>query len=119
MHPVIAEKIEGVRDICQRYDVARLTLFGSAARGVDFNPSTSDVDFLVEFRPDSMMGPFRRRIDLWRALKAHIGCHVDLIRPESVVNPIRKENIYSCTEVVYEDELSCPATDEKDHATSP
>jgi len=34
-------------DLCQKYHVKRLDVFGSAARG-DFEKS-SDIDFLVEF----------------------------------------------------------------------
>src|SRR5262245_18920419 len=34
--------------LCRRFHVRRLDLFGSAARD-DFDPSRSDLDFLVEF----------------------------------------------------------------------
>jgi predicted nucleotidyltransferase len=33
--------------------VARLDVFGSAARGMDFDPARSDVDLLVEFAPST------------------------------------------------------------------
>ena len=39
-------------DLCRRFGVRRLDLFGSAARG-DFDPERSDLDFLVEFEPDA------------------------------------------------------------------
>lgn len=38
-------------DICRRYQVRELSIFGSAARG-DMRPD-SDVDFLVDFLPDA------------------------------------------------------------------
>jgi predicted nucleotidyltransferase len=38
-------------DLCRRYGVRRLDVFGSAARGADFDVATSDVDFLVQFGP--------------------------------------------------------------------
>ncbi len=53
MHNAIADKREELAALCRRYDVVRLEVFGSAARGTDFDPATSDADFLVEFDPDS------------------------------------------------------------------
>ena len=41
---------EELRDLCRRFHVRRLDVFGSAARG-DFDPARSDLDFLVEFEP--------------------------------------------------------------------
>lgn len=35
-------------ELCRKYDVLRLDLFGSAARE-DFDPDRSDLDFLVQF----------------------------------------------------------------------
>ena len=41
-------------DICQRYGVARLLVFGSVARGAA--SSTSDVDVLYELTPGTRLG---------------------------------------------------------------
>ena len=41
---------EELRELCRRYHVRRLDLFGSAARG-DFVPARSDLDFLVDSTP--------------------------------------------------------------------
>lgn len=53
MHPSISEKRDQLIAACQRFDVARLDIFGSAARGYDFEAARSDADFLVAFRPDA------------------------------------------------------------------
>ena len=58
MHAAIADKREELAELCRQYDVARLEVFGSAARGTDFDPETSDADFLVEFDPDRPVAPF-------------------------------------------------------------
>ena len=64
-------------ELCRKYRVRRLDVFGSAARG-DFNEHSSDVDLLVEFddmphadRADAYLGflmaveaLLRRRVDL-------------------------------------------------------
>jgi predicted nucleotidyltransferase len=44
----IEERLEQIAVLCRRFDVKRLELFGSAARG-DFNPESSDVDLFIEF----------------------------------------------------------------------
>ena len=49
MQAVIDEKRDALAAICRRYGVSRLEVFGSAARGLDFDPKRSDFDFLVEF----------------------------------------------------------------------
>lgn len=58
MHVAIADKMEALAAVCRRYDMARLEVFGSAARGTDFDPQTSEADFLVEFDPDSGLAPY-------------------------------------------------------------
>lgn len=51
MHPLIAAQRAEISRICRHHRIRRLEVFGSAARATDFNPATSDADFLVEFEP--------------------------------------------------------------------
>jgi uncharacterized protein len=53
MHSLIAAQRSAIADVCCRYQVRRPDVFGSAARGTDFDPERSDADFLVEFAPDA------------------------------------------------------------------
>ncbi len=46
----IEYKREATADLCRKYGVASLYVFGSVLRE-DFSPCKSDVDFLVEFGP--------------------------------------------------------------------
>jgi hypothetical protein len=78
------------------HSVTRLAVFGSVAR----NQATaaSDIDILVEFRPDAHVGLFefaRLRRDLTELL----GCEVDLVTPEalhpSMRDDILREAIYA------------------------
>lgn len=50
VNTLIESHRDALADLCRRYDVRRLELFGSAARG-DFDLRSSDLDFLVEFAP--------------------------------------------------------------------
>jgi len=43
MHAAIAEKCEPLTDLCRRYGVARLDVFGSAARGADFDQAAHPI----------------------------------------------------------------------------
>ena len=102
MHTAISDKKEELAAICQRYDVARLEVFGSAARGTDFDPATSDADFLVQFKPDGALDSFARYFRLQDALKEALNRPVDLVEPETIKNVYMKESIYKLTETVYD-----------------
>ena len=74
MLPLIAERRSQIADICRRFGVRRLAVFGSAARGQDFDPERSDVDFLVAFEP--AQGPsLGNYLALRDALAAAVGRH--------------------------------------------
>ncbi len=60
MHAEFANRKDEIVALGRRYRVSRLRVFGSAARGTDFDPERSDVDFLVEFEPRLLPGIFRR-----------------------------------------------------------
>lgn len=49
--------------LCRRFHVRRLDLFGSAATG-NFEPGSSDLDFLVEFEPDAPQKALDAYLDL-------------------------------------------------------
>jgi uncharacterized protein len=47
MLPLIENRRAEIAELCRRFRVRRLDVFGSAARGGDFDPARSDVDLLV------------------------------------------------------------------------
>ena len=63
--------------LCERYGIRRLAVFGSVLRGED-GPS-SDLDVLVEFRPDSVPG--LAFITIQNELAALFQRPVDLVTP--------------------------------------
>jgi len=101
MHTDIAEKRQELIALCRRYDVARLEVFGSAARGTDFDSARSDADFLVEFRPESRLPPLEQYFGLARALETLLGRPVDLVQPRAIKNPFMLAGINRSREVVY------------------
>lgn len=102
MLPQIAQHRSEIADLCRRFHVRRLELFGSAVRG-DFDASRSDLDFLVEFdqtKPDALS--FSTYLGLKDALEALFGRPVDLVEPGAVRNPYLKDNIQRSRESVFE-----------------
>ncbi len=100
MHLAIAQHRSGISAICKRYHIHRLEVFGSAARGDDFNPASSDADFLVEFAPDAqpdLAAFFGAKTDLEKLL----GLGVDLVEPGAVRNPYVLASINRNRESVY------------------
>ncbi len=100
MHPIIAQHRTGISAICQRYRIQRLEVFGSAARAIDFDPVSSDADFLVEFAPGVQPGLhaiFGAKADL----EALLGRGVDLVEPGAVRNPYVLASINRNREAVY------------------
>ncbi len=77
---------EALRELCRRFRVARLEVFGSAATG-RFDPQRSDLDFLVEFQDDYPQGPFRQYFDLLAALEVLFERKVDLVEEPAMKNP--------------------------------
>ena len=104
MHALIERRRDEIADLCRRYRVRRLEVFGSAARGVDFDPAKSDADFLVDFEPQSDMPPLKQFFGLADDLQALLGRSVDLAERKAVEtsrNYIRRDNILAEAELVY------------------
>ncbi len=101
MHAEIADKRGALIALCRRYDVARLEVFGSAARGGDFDPATSDADFLVAFKPGGALPPLEQFFGLAHAMGTLLGRRVDLVELSAVKNPFVQAGIDRSREVVY------------------
>jgi len=86
-----------IAEICRRYQVKELAVFGSAARG-ELRPD-SDIDFLVEFLPEA-------RVDLLqhfaaeRELSEALGRKVDLVSKRALRSAMREE-VLSQARLVY------------------
>jgi uncharacterized protein len=101
MLTLIEERREPLLQLCQRYRVERLELFGSAAAEDSFDPQTSDLDFLVEFQPlrpgehaDSYFG-------LLEELEALFQRPVDLVMTRAIKNPYFLQKVNQCRTVLY------------------
>lgn len=78
---------ERLREVCERYGVASLAVFGSVARHEDRHDS--DLDLLYVLKPDSRLG--FRLFDLEDELAALFGRPVDLVARKSINKYIREQ----------------------------
>jgi uncharacterized protein len=103
MQAEIGEKRDALAAVCRRHGVARLEVFGSAARGAGFDRNRSDADFLVTFEP-AARNDLAAFADLKEALERLLGRPVDLVEREAVEaspNFIRRRAILKEAETVY------------------
>lgn len=103
MQAEIDEKRDALAAICRRYGVARLEVFGSAARGSGFDPNCSDADFLVTFAP-ATRNDLATIIDLKDELEKVLRRNVDLVEREAIEasrNFIRRRVILREAQTVY------------------
>lgn len=88
----IQTNLEEIAGLCRRYQVLRLTAFGSILRS-DFDPQRSDADFLVEFEPVPVAVRMRNYLALREALASLLSRNVDLIEEGAIQNPYILQNV--------------------------
>ena len=100
MNPLIEEKRDELLRLCAKYRVRRLELFGSALSD-QFDPATSDLDFLVEFLP---LQPGERAdayFELLHALRELFQRNVDLVMAKAIRNRYFLESINHSRVLLY------------------
>jgi len=83
--------------ICQRYNVKKLTIFGSALSN-HFEES-SDIDFLLELKTTE--GGIKKYMDIKFELEKLFIRPVDLVMPKAITNQRIKKYTYSNMREVY------------------
>lgn len=101
MHDIIESRLEEVHQLCRRFDVQRLDVFGSAARAEGFDAQRSDIDFVVDFGPGPQPDLFNRYFGLNEALAALFGRKVDLVMSGGMVNPYFIDSVNRTRQLVY------------------
>lgn len=91
---------ERLASLCRHYHVAKLELFGSRAKGTA-RPD-SDVDLLVSFEPDAVIG--FEFVTFAEELESLFGRHVDLLVRDDAEhdrNDVRRHSIFATVELIY------------------
>lgn len=90
---------QAIAKLCRAHGVSRLVIFGSAVRG-DWDPATSDLDFLVEFHP-STPSLFDAYFNLKDGLEQLLGSPVDLVMARAMENPYFADSVAENSRVIY------------------
>jgi hypothetical protein len=98
---VVEDNLGKVADLCRKYKVRRLELFGSALTGENFDVEKSDVDFLVEFLPLEAGEHAHTYFGLLRELGSVLGRKVDLVEIRAVKNPYFLESVNENRKEIY------------------
>lgn len=99
---LIQQKQAVVADVCRKFGVRRLEIFGSAVRG-DFSVQKSDLDFIANFIPPLHPGVADRFLGLAEALEAIFSRPVDLLTDSMLRNPVLREEVNRERTLIYDD----------------
>ena len=100
MVSLIAQYRDELHELCRRYHVRRLELFGSAASG-KFNQDTSDLDFLVlfdELEPTVYADAY---LGFYECLTELFDRRIELVSTTAITNPYFLESIQRNRETLY------------------
>lgn len=89
--------LDRIADVCRRYGVKELAVFGSAVRG-DLGRD-SDIDILVEFKPSARVGILKFSA-LSEELESLLGRSVDLVTKPGL-KPWVRPNVLREARLVY------------------
>lgn len=96
---IIESHKEKFKNLCDKYHVEKMYLFGSALNS-NFN-SKSDIDFLVKFKVIELKNYFENYINFKENLKNLLGRDIDLVEEQTLKNPILINSIERNKELVY------------------
>jgi uncharacterized protein len=102
MHPLLESKREEIEALCRCYQVKRLYLFGSAARG-DFKEASSDLDFVVEMGGRAPTGEYAERYLAFAGELEDICARpIDIVTESSIRNPYFRREVERTRQILYE-----------------
>lgn len=90
--------------LCKRYRVRELQLFGSAATGA-FVSATSDLDFVAEFADTQDADYADRYFDFAESLERLFNRPVDVVTKRAIRNPYFRAEVERTAQVLYEDAI--------------
>lgn len=100
MNPSIARYRDELEDLCRRYHVRRLELFGSAVSS-EVDEDTSDLDFLVTFEDLEPRIYADAYLGFYEGLTALFKRRIDLVSASAITNPYFLESIERSREKLY------------------
>lgn len=99
MIDLIANNLDEIGELCRRYGVRKLEVFGSAATG-EFDSQNSDIDLIVDFA-DLSPGLAVRYLELADALEELFGRRIDLIEDAPFENPYFRYSVNKSRRTIF------------------
>ena len=97
--PIARHRAE-IEALCRRYHVRKLELFGSAASG-EFDPDTSDIDFLVTFEELEPAAYADAYLGFYESLTTLFDHRIELVSETAITNPYLLESIRGNRQTLY------------------
>jgi predicted nucleotidyltransferase len=94
-------KLEQLYNICKKYDVVSLYVFGSAING-NFNPKTSDIDLIIELDDSDPVAKGEKLMKIWTEAEELFGRKVDLLTNKKIKNPFLQREIERSKQLLYD-----------------
>jgi predicted nucleotidyltransferase len=95
----INQHINQIQDLCHKYNVRRLSVFGSVLTD-KFNEQ-SDVDLIVDFDKTAIKDHFLNYFDFKYALENVLGRKVDLLEEQPIRNSYLRKSIENTKTLLY------------------
>lgn len=100
MHEVIERRLPAIEELCRRFGVRRLDVFGSAVSD-SFDVDSSDVDILVEFDATQGFDYFGAYFGLKEGLEHVLDRPVDVVSVTGIRNPFFLDRVMRTRESLY------------------
>ena len=97
---ILLEHDDAIRRLCADLAVRELRVFGSVLTD-RFDPSHSDLDFLVDFHDPDKPGIFDRYMALAEGLETIFRRPVDLVTIQAMKNPVFRHTVNATSQALY------------------
>ncbi|MEX2603829.1 MAG: nucleotidyltransferase domain-containing protein [Gracilimonas sp.] len=102
MDPLIAQNITILTELCRKFSVEKMYLFGSAS--TNSLEKNSDLDFLISFKKDlSPLSYSDNYFTLHQELEKLFNSEIDLVTENSLSNPYFIEGINETKQLIYDE----------------
>ena len=101
MHKIISDNLDSVVQICEKYNVSRLYVFGSVLTE-RFSDESSDLDLQVELEPMPVIEKGEKLIQFWNELETLFHRKVDLLTDQPIKNQYFKVQVEKTKKLIYD-----------------